>query len=155
MKQILLAVQAELKNYLDYIRDRDIFIAPSVYSINTAAKMPCVGIKDGKPVLRELTCCAEEWLLPVHFSIFVQLAKEPERTIIGDASTTQPGVLAIADDIKTKLVGNLLGMDPIIQAALLTDESESEMFIDPASRGIQRKELTITYTKEVTGSCGS
>lgn len=155
MKQVLLAVQAELRNYLDYIRDRDIFIAPSVYSINTGAKMPCVAIKDGRPEMRELSCCAVEWKLPVHLVVFVQLAKDTDRAIIGDASTTQAGVLTIADDIKQKLVGNLLGMEPIIQAAILTDEMESEMFIDPQSNGIQRKQLTITYTKEVQGPCGS
>jgi len=155
MQQILLAVQEELRGYLDYIRSRDIYIAPSVYSINTGAKMPCIGVKDGRPVLRETSCCVAEWELPVHISIFVQLAKDPERTIIGDASSTSPGVLTIAADIKDRLVDNLLGMDPVVQSALLTDEQESQMFIDHKSNGIQNKQLTITYTKEVQLSCGN
>ena len=155
MQTIMQAIQARLRSELAYVRDRDIFIAPSVYSINSGAKMPCIGIKDGRPELTELACCAAEWSLPVHLVIFVKLAKEPERSIIGDTSTTRAGVLAIADDIRRLLVGNLLGLEPEVQAALLTSESESEMFVDPATNGIQRKQLTITYTKEVQLPCGS
>ena len=154
MQQLLIAVQAELRNRIGYIRKQDIYIAPSVYTIDVGAKMPCIGIKDGKPSSRDLAGGVVETMLPVHFSVFVRLAKEPERAIIGDVSTSRPGVLAVAEDIKQLLLGNLLGFAPEIQAARLTDESESEMYVDPQSKGIQRKQLTITYTRETAGTCG-
>ncbi len=156
MLTIIRAVQVELRAKLPYIRDADIYIAPSVYSINSGVKFPCIGIKDGRPESMERAGGVVEWTLPIHCSVFVKLAKDAERAIIGDDATLRPGVLEIAGDICDALSGNLLGLavDHGLQAAMVTGETASEMFVDPQSNGIQRIQVTITYTRETSATCG-
>jgi len=158
MLTTLLAVRDELRQRpeLAYIRDVDIAIVPSLYHLpGDAPKFPCIAVKDGKPVRRELSGGAIEWRLPVHVVVYTNLQKDQERSVVGDASTGQPGILTLARDVCAVLANNLLGLEPLIQAALVTDEGESETYIKADESGTQRKQITITYTKETEGTCGN
>lgn len=152
MLATILAVQQELRQRLVYMRAGDIFVAPSVYYLPPGAKTPCIGIKDGRPTRRELGGGVVELTLPVHIAMFVRLAKDASRSIIGEESQLHPGILQIEEDVLGALVNNRLNLGGVI-SALVTSQDESEMFIDASSGGIQRKQVTVTYTKETPCTC--
>lgn len=158
MLTTILAVRDELRERpeLSYIRDIDIAIVPSLYHLpGDAPKFPCIAVKDGKVVRREMTCGVIEWQLPVHVVVYTNLQKDQERSVVGDVSTGQPGILTVARDVCAVLANNLLGLEPMIQDALITDEGASETYIKADESGTQRKQITITYTKETDGTCGN
>lgn len=147
MKELLLAIQTQLRTDLTYIRDRDIYIAPHINYIPASVRPPCVGIKDGKPTRVEGAASTWEVTLPVIIAVYVQLAKE-EANIIGDASTNKKGVLEIAEDVMSSLDENLLSITGM-EAAICLEDNESELFGDE-KESMQRKILPFQYIKTET-----
>ena len=147
MRELLLAIQTQLRTDLTYIRDKDIYIAPHINYIPASARPPCIGIKDGKVTREELASSMWTVTLPVTLSVFVQLAKD-EANIIGDASSEQKGVLEITEDILESLDENLLDIVGM-EAAVSLEDNESEIFGDD-KESLQRKIITFEYIKTVT-----
>lgn len=157
MLATLIAVRDELqaRPELSYVRDADIAIVPSEQHLpGPAPKFPCIAVKDGKISRRELSGGAKEWRMEVKVMVYTALQKDQERSVIGDASAGQPGILLLARDVCAVLADNLLGMEPLIQAADITAEEESNLYVRDESSAIQRKKIIIIYTKETQGSCG-
>ena len=98
MKALLTAIQTQLRTDLTTIRDSDIYIAPHENYIPNQVRPPCVGIKDGRIVRKELTGGMMEVTLDVTIAIFVHLAKD-EASIMGDTATGKKGVLEIGEDV--------------------------------------------------------
>jgi hypothetical protein len=145
LKDLLTAIQTQLRTDLTYIRDSDIYIAPHENYIPGQVRPPCVGIKDGAIVRKELVSSMLEVTLNVTIVIMVQLAKD-EASIIGDAATGKKGVLEIADDIHTALDENLLDIDNM-QEAYSPSEEASVLFGDE-KEALQRKLITYQYIRE-------
>lgn len=157
MLATLIAVRDELQAdaRLDYVRDADIAIVPSdLHLPGLGPKFPCIAVKDGKIVRRKLAGGGVEWRMDVQVMVYTALQKDQERSVIGDASSGQPGILRLALDVCSVLDDNLLGMAPLIQEAEITAEEESGVYARDETSAIQRKKITITYTKETEGSCG-
>lgn len=147
MKDLLLAIQAELRRELTYIRDGDIFITPHLNYIPHVFKNAFVGIKDGRVTREELSGSMWRVTMRVKIASYVQLQKE-EASIVGDEASGIKGVLEIPDDINAALDENLLGIDGMIEAYCSPVEEESETFGDE-KEGLQRKIISVEYVKEV------
>lgn len=140
---------------LDYVRDVDIAIVPSLHHLpGQGPKMPCIGIKDGAVQWKELSGGVMEGVVEVHVIVYTSLLKDQERSVLGDVSSGQPGILTVAEDSCAALLGNLLGLEPEVQDARITKEHPSETYLKDDGSGTQRKQLTITYTIEREGTCG-
>ena len=146
MKALLTAIQTQLRTDLTYIRDSDIYITPHENYIPGQVRPPCVGIKDGAIVRKELAAGMMEYTLNVTIIVFVQLHKS-EAAIMGDAATGKNGVLEIADDIHASLDENLLGITGMQEAVSDPVEAGSELFGNE-EEGLQRKVIKFQYVKE-------
>jgi len=145
MKALLTAIQTQLRTDLTTIRDSDIYIAPHENYIPNQVRPPCVGIKDGRIVRKELAGGMMEVTLDVTIAIFVHLAKD-EASIMGDTATGKKGVLEIGEDVHTSLDESLLGITGM-QEAFSPSESGSELFGDEKET-LQRKLITYQYVME-------
>lgn len=145
MKELLTAIQTQLRTSLTYVRDSDVFITPHENYIPSGVKFPCVGIKDGDVDGTDLMGGCEENKLSVTIIPYVQLAKS-EAAVMGDAATGKNGIIEISDDIKTALDGNFLGIAGM-QDASCKKSKASEMFGDERDT-LQRKIITATYEKQ-------
>ena len=146
MKDLLTAIQTQLRTDLTTIRDADIYITPHENYIPNQVRPPCVGIKDGTIVRRELAGGMMEYILNVAISVFVQLHKS-EAAVIGDAASGKKGVLEIADDIHASLDENLLDITGMQEAVSDPTEAGSELFGNE-EEGLQRKVIKFQYVKE-------
>lgn len=145
MKALLTAIQTQLRTDLTYIRDSDIYIAPHENYIPGQVRPPCVGIKDGAIVRKELVSSMLEVTLNVTIIIMVQLAKD-EASIMGDTASSKKGVLDIAEDVHAALDENFLDITGM-QEAYSPAEEGSVMFGDE-KEALQRKLITYQYIRE-------
>ena len=145
MKELLLAIQAQLRTDLTYVRSGDIYITPHLNYIPSHVRAPCIGIKDGGITRREELFGMWELTMAISIVVYVQLLKD-EASIIGDAAADQKGVLDIIDDINASLDENLLDIDGM-QAAYSPSEGASEMFGNEEA-GLQSKVINFEYIKE-------
>lgn len=146
MRELIQAIQAELRAEISYIRDGDIYIAADTGYLPDHVLQPCLGIKDGEATRVELAGGMWEVTLTVELIIFVQLHKE-EAGVVGDSASGRKGVLEIAADIHAALDENLLGITGMI-SAFSPSESESRLFVDEDGGGLQQKIITYQYVKE-------
>jgi len=146
LKELLTAIQTQLRTEKTYIRDSDIYITPHENYIPSQVRPPCVGIKDGAIARRELAGGMMEYTLNVTIIVFVQLHKSAA-AIMGDAAAGKKGVLEIADDIHASLDENLLGITGMLEAVSDPVEAGSELFGNEED-GLQRKVIKFQYVKE-------
>ncbi|MBW1777100.1 MAG: hypothetical protein JRJ54_05830 [Deltaproteobacteria bacterium] len=145
MKSLLLAVQAQLRTDLTYIRDGDIYIAPHENYIPSHVRPPCIGVKDGRITRRELVSGMWEVRAQVILAVYTMLAKE-EASVIGDGATGQKGILEIAEDIHASLDENRLGVSGVL-SAFSPQETPSTLFgTEPPF--LQQKLITYEYETE-------
>jgi len=146
MKDLLTAIQTQLRTDLTYIRDSDIYIAPHENYIPTQVRFPAIGIKDGPVTRTELTRGeVVESERAVSIIVYVKLAK-PEAAVMGDDATDKKGVLDIINDIHDSLHGNKLSLSGTSHV-FSPSESESELFGDE-SEYVQKKAVRYEYTQE-------
>jgi len=146
LKELLTAIQTQLRTEKTYIRDSDIYITPHENYIPSQVRPPCVGIKDGAIARRELAGGMMEYTLNVTIIVFVQLHKSAA-AIMGDAAAGKKGVLEIADDIHVSLDENLLDITGMQEAVSGATEAGSELFGDE-KEALQRKMINYQYVKE-------
>lgn len=146
MKELLTAVQNEIRTHLPYVRDSDVKIVPHVNYIPYGARFPFIGLKDGPVKREELPGGGFRFFKRVHIVVYVKLLKG-EASVMGDEPTGQKGVLDIPDDLHDVLNDNFLGLDGMHEA-FCPDEKESEMFGND-KEGLQRKIITYAYEREV------
>jgi len=148
MKDILSAIKTTLQDGLTAIRDGDVFITPALNFLPSGVRSNlAVGIKDGPVARRDLSCAVVEKTMQVQIAAFVRLQK-PEAAIMGDESTSSPGVLDAIDDIEQLLTDNLLGVAGLISARP-GPESPSELLVADESKAVwQTKTITYTYVWE-------
>jgi len=147
MKALLTAVKAELQSRLKYnIRKDDVFITPHVDYIPAAAKMPCIGIKDGRVLRKELAGGEMEYTLHIRIAVFVQNHKGIEYVILGDDPSNRDGVLDIEEDIHEILDENLLGIARM-EDAFCTESAESDM-VGRDKDLLQQKIITYEYLQK-------
>lgn len=145
MKELLQAVQSQLRSNLDYIRDGDIYITPHVNYLPKHVRPPCIGIKDGPIVRTELAGGAWNVQMNVQIVVYVQVHKE-EGAIVGDAAAGTKGILEISDDIHTYLDENLLGISGMISA--FSPREEESVVFGSETEFIQQKVIDYEYEKE-------
>jgi len=146
MKELLKAAKTEIKASVSSVRDDAVYITPAVNFLPSGVKTPCIGIKDGKVIRKELTGGVIEKTLQVTYVATVSLSKK-EASIIGDESSDQPGVLDVIGDIEENMTGKLLSITGM-QLARPIAESESLLFIDTKGNELQQKTITFEYVKE-------
>lgn len=144
MKSLLIAIQNTLKSGLDYVRSGDVFIAPHEDFLPESIKFPAVGLKDGAVTRREEPGGMIEESLSVTVTVWAQLRRAAETSIVGDSANK--GVLEVAADVTALLDENLLGLDGVIEA-FSPSESASAFFMEE-SGGLQNKKITCHYTRE-------
>uniref|UniRef100_A0A6M3J761 Uncharacterized protein n=1 Tax=viral metagenome TaxID=1070528 RepID=A0A6M3J761_9ZZZZ len=146
MHTLLSAIKTQLQSDLTYVRDRDIYITPSLDWIEPGAMFPNVGIKDGRIVRVELAGGYIRETLYVGLAVYVDLQKD-EASVMGDASTGKKGVLQIAADIHESLDENTLDISGMQKAVAISPEPESELVTD--EKGVmQRKIIYYMYEQE-------
>lgn len=145
VRELLTAVQARVREALDYVRDTDVFVTPDVDFIPHGVRLPAVAIKDGPVQVREQIAGLEERVMRVGLVVWVDLA-DPEATVMG--ASAERGVLAVAADVVDALRDQTLGLSGVILARPVA-ESESELAADD-SRAASRKAITMEYTWEGT-----
>ena len=146
MKDLLTAIQTQLKTDLTYIRDSDIYITPHENYIPGQVRFPCVGIKDGAVARTELTRGeVVESDRAVLIIAYVKLAK-PEAAVMGDDATGKKGVLDIINDIHDSLHDNKLGLTGMSHV-FCPSEDPSDLFGEE-NEYIQKKAVRYEYTQE-------
>jgi len=148
MVGVMRAIRQALReaSSLAYIRDADIFAAPHINFIPGGVKEYFIGVKDGPSRRRELTCGMTEVTADVHLCCWVRIA-DYETSVIGEESSVTRGALEVARDVAAVLKDNRLGIKGM-QAALLTAEPPSDLFVSDTGTSYQRKMVTLTYTWE-------
>ncbi|OGV64130.1 MAG: hypothetical protein A2283_12425 [Lentisphaerae bacterium RIFOXYA12_FULL_48_11] len=73
MKGLLLAIKNELSGLFTGLRDSDIYLLPDANILPDGARLPCIGIKDGKTGISELPCDTLLNTLPVEVYCFDKL----------------------------------------------------------------------------------
>ncbi len=146
-KDLLLAIQAELRSSLGFARASDVLITPHDGYIPSAVKPVYVGIKDGPSTRTELTGGVMQVTMAVRISAFVRLAK-PEAAIVGDPAAGRVGILDAMAAIRSALRDNLLGLP--LQAAVLDNAPQpgSDLFLAEGGTGWQRQTVIINYEWE-------
>jgi hypothetical protein len=148
MHELILAIQQQLRSSLTYIREANIYVAPHIGYIPDTVNPPCIGIKDGSISRVETMGEMLNVTLRVSLVVYVRLLKSGAG-VMGDSSINQKGVLEIAQDIHAALDENLLSIDGMQAAMVVTPEPESELFGDEVNL-LQRKIITYEYEKEET-----
>jgi hypothetical protein len=152
MKDLLTKIKAQLQTDLTYVRDKDFFITEDENLIPNAVKFPAVGLKDGPVVRVENIGGMMEYTLIVKIIAYVQLQK-PGAAIMGDASTSDKGILDLETDIHKSLDENLLSITGMTEAVALPNQLESELFGDE-TEAVVRKIISYQYIKETTRPSG-
>lgn len=131
------------------VDDADIYIAESLDVIPTAAKFPCVAVKDGEIRRNRISDWVYDAELELHVGVY-QLLKSGEDATLATSPQTTYGVLDLVVDIRSVLDDNYLGIDGIYMQSL-PDEGEIEL-LDAGELAVLRKIITWTYTKRVIRS---
>lgn len=135
MKNLLLKIQAELRE-IDGIRDRDVFLSVDKDLIPNRAKLPCIGVKDGKVGRKDLMGGSTELRLPVEVYVYEKVTTEENAAI---------SILDRAGDVHAALDDNLLG--DYVQDVSTGDENPIQVLYRKDGL-VLRKELLFTYERE-------
>ncbi|RPH42097.1 MAG: hypothetical protein EHM87_17850 [Burkholderiales bacterium] len=154
MEELLEAIKKCLgDNYEDLLlkKAKSVFITPSVNYAPPGVRPPCIGIKDGGAIRKELTGGCIEVIRRVHLAISVDLFKG-EQKVIGknDKDNPKPGVLDITSVLHTLLDDNTLSLDGYI-SAFCEEEAESVAYGD-VEKDVFIQQQIITYRYEWEGA---
>jgi len=144
MKEILKAVQAELRNRIGYVRSGDIFITADEDYMPNDVSFPCIGIKDGQTEKDFGMGGCADMKIQVLVMPVVNLLKR-EAALVGDG--VKKGLLDICSDITEILQDNLLGIDGMILADAALSQSPAQMVFNANYNMYFRKILKIQYEK--------
>lgn len=145
MKSLLTAIKSQLQTDITYVRDREVYITEDEDLIPGEVKFPAIGLKDGPVTRKELAGGMWEVTLFVDVIVYVGLEKA-EAAVMGDAASSQKGVLDIEDDILSSLDDNLLDISGMQEA--FAGDSESSQTIGDEKDALQKKKTTFKYVKE-------
>ncbi len=148
MHQLLQAI----KTALEAITGVDVFVTPDENFLPNNVRLPAVGIKDGAVRRVQGAGMTQVSTLEVKIIPWVFLAKD-EASILGDASSSEPGIIALSDEIHAVLDDNLLAVAGV-ESAFSSGESGSVLGIMDAG-DIVNKVITYTYEKQGDRPCMS
>lgn len=153
MKDLLLAIQSELRASIDTVVDSAICIVRSESYIPPSVRSPAIGLKDGQVTFRRLAGGVVETTARVLVVAWVQILDDYDASIMGGAQST-PGVLDLVSQIITALDDNMLAL-PGMQSANIVECRPSEpMGINTTT--LQRKIAIFEYVRESEGTpCGN
>lgn len=130
-------------------RAKSVFITPATNYMPPGVRPPCIGIKDGGSVRKELTNGYLEVISKVHFAISVDLFKG-EQKIVGNDDKGKPGVLDIVAALHSLLDENTLDLTGYI-SAFCEEEQESVAYGDVQLDNFFQQQI-ITYRYEWEGA---
>ncbi|MEW6427326.1 MAG: hypothetical protein AB1568_04745 [Thermodesulfobacteriota bacterium] len=142
MRDLVLAVQKELRRALGQVHDRDVIILEDEDLLPESLGYPAIGIKDGPVTWTPETGRSYDQGLTVRITAMVALGKQ------GEAVVDKAGALALAEKAQAALLGNLLGLAGYYLAQ--PGPEEPSKWIYDGKRDIQRKTITINYRRERT-----
>lgn len=145
MKALLLTLVDELKAMGDF-GDR-VFITEAQELVPPELKTPAAGIKDGDLDSEDLTAGCQRETLEAHVFVYAE-ARRPGQALLGNTSANKAGVLDLADAVRQRLHGNLLGLeaDGIISARV--KEVGESISWEEKARIMTSKYLTLVYERE-------
>lgn len=145
MKELLINIRTALResSELDYIRDDDIFISPHVDFYPKFVKFPCIGLKDGEITRKTGFSNSIQRDYIVYITLFENLMKNTETTIIGDDSTGRKGLLDIETDVHKVLDDNLF--DGRFESAFCNASEDTRPIIETETDVKQEKVLIYKY----------
>lgn len=141
MKELLTNAKTKLRT-LAWVKDRDVFVTEDIRMVRNFGDYPAIGLKDGGSVPKVETSDQTEWSLTVTAVCYVKLHK-PEAAIMGDASTGEPGLLDMADDVIAALYNTFGGTYDTVTPVSI---GESEALLDE-NQIIQMLPVTLRYTR--------
>lgn len=145
MNALLQALVAELKAMDDF--GGRVFITEAQEFVPPELKTPAAGLKDGDLVSEDGTGGTRTETLEVHVFVYAE-ARQPGQALLGNTSG-KPGVLDLAEAVRARLHGNLLGLEALgIILARVKEIGESISWSEPA-RVMTSKYLTLVYEREV------
>ncbi|MBI9092300.1 MAG: hypothetical protein JEZ12_24055 [Desulfobacterium sp.] len=136
MRNLMLNIQALLREKLNDVRNRDVFLSPDLSIVPESVKFPCIGIKDGKVGRKELSGGVLELTLPVEIAVYERLIRESETVL---------NTLAVCEAVHIALKGNYLG--DYVKAVTSRDESPTQVLYKKQAL-ILRKIVPYTYERE-------
>jgi len=137
MIELLKAIQAELQNSIDYIKNSNIYIVELDNLIPKGSKFPLVTIKDGGEINDFKLCHMFYKKSQVIITIFNRVEKD------GNSTKTR-GILSIEEDIFNILINNLLDICYLYEAYPIIQESTKSIKITERD-SIAYKRLIMEY----------
>lgn len=139
-----------IRTALDSIPRVSVFVTPDENFLPNKARLPAIGIKDGTIQRSEGASMSQSSNIEVKLVAWVNLAK-PEASVLGDGSTTQVGVIELAEAIHKALDDNLLGIAGITSAFSSTEAGSKLM--DGDRKLLVSKIITYNYDHEGDRPC--
>jgi len=145
VKDLLLAIKAELQSTVTAVLARDVYITEDIHLIRNAGGYPALALKDGGTDFALESSINETDTLTVTIAVYVKLLKD-EAGIIGDSAANQPGVLDLAGEVIAALRDNTLG--GVVDLALPVSVGESvTLAID--NLAVQMAPVTMRFERYV------
>ncbi len=143
MKSLLKAIQTQLKTSIGYVRNGDIYVTEDIRLVRDSGGYPAIGLKDNGTGFGFLSGDDQEDSLGVVIAVYVKLLKQ-SAGIMGDASSSNKGLLEIAADVVADLKDNKLGN--IVDMALPKNIGASELLVTE-NLWVQMIPIQIQYTR--------
>lgn len=136
MKTLLTSIRTALQTSIADVRSRDIFLTPDADMLPESAKLPCIGIKDGKLTRTELMGGCTEKNMPVEISVYVRLLRDDEAI---------EALLDICESAVDALADNLL--NDYVKEVSVGDETPIHLLFQKDAM-IIRKTIFMQYVRE-------
>lgn len=149
MKALLTAIVGALADGQAEIEASNISIVPNIAYVPSAAKTPAACVKDGKVTRVRKAGGVVEITSIVLIAVWVQNIDQTDASVMG--TTTEKGVLDLADTVRGVLENNLLGIDGMQDATCIADRESAMMGVSTTT--LQRKIVEFQYIKETSCTC--
>jgi len=149
IKDLLVAVKDEIISSAGLlgVRDVDIYIADDLAVVPSAARYPCIAVKDGDVERHRYVNCYDA-VIEVMVAVY-QLLKSGEDALLATDPATL-GVLDLATSIRDVLDDNYLNVDGVYMMDLPSEEGTE--LVGPDELGLLRKVITYRYYRRINDS---
>ncbi|SDP77087.1 hypothetical protein [Desulforhopalus singaporensis] len=145
MKELLLAIESELKSKQSVVPEGNISIVPWESYLPSSSNTPAICIKDGPIDIVRLAGDTDEKTMHVLIAVWVQILDQPGSSVVG--VDPDPGVLELAKLVCSILNDNMLSLSGM-QDGYCIRERGSEL-MGAKTLTLQRKIVEFRYVWEV------
>lgn len=140
MNRLLPEIRTALQGMTRFSRASDCYITPHENWMPTGTRQPCIGIKDGGTVRRELTCGLVELTATVALVGFVRMTADGETAVCGDA-----GIFPLLDEAAALLLASWTAVEGC-QGLEVGPDRPSELYQAENTQWIVKLVRSMVYT---------